>query len=285
MRRPINDKMQAPFMEVEKGFGFQGTLLYDDIEDKIQCHECGEWLTSLSHSHLTKHRLSARAYKEKYELNYSTALCIPSISEGRSESSEFKHKLLFETIGEEEMKKHLQKMAKRGALERRRRKNFRLTVEMMNRYGTCPKQLEERFIQIIERLGHTPTFDELRKEDASLLSVLYRRFKNYTNALAYFGLKSKKKVNIKSYGMKNIKLAIQKWVDDNKRLPNPRDTKVGFLPDYMTIQKYFGNWKKARKFAFNYLKKNYPVAAESYDINLRRLSVHIPGGNVRRLAE
>lgn len=260
MVRPVNDKIQAPFMVVPKGFGYLGTLLYDDIEDKIQCHECGEWLRNLGHNHLKTHKLSAKEYKEKFDLNYSTALNIPSISENRSKNREFMQKLLYETVGKKEMDERIKTLSKKANIAKRRGKNFRFTLEMMNRYGSCPKQIEERFIQILERLGHTPSFDELRREDGALLSLLYRRFKSYSNALTYFGLKGKRKVTFKEYGMKNIKLAITKFVDDNKRLPNPRDTKVGYLPDYETIRRYFGgDWKKARKFAFIYLKDRKSV--------------------------
>lgn len=34
-------KAQAPFMEVKRGYGYQGVVMYDDAEDKVQCHICG----------------------------------------------------------------------------------------------------------------------------------------------------------------------------------------------------------------------------------------------------
>lgn len=262
--RPLNDKVQAPFMPVSQGHGYLGTLLYDENEDKIQCHECGDWFERLAPHLQSDHLLKARDYKEKYELNYTTALQIPSVSRKQSIRSEFMHRLNFETVGKEEIKQKMRDMQRKGVLSRKRR-NFRFTVEMMNKYGSCPKQIEERFVNIIEKLGHTPSFDELRKEDHSLLSVLYRRFKSYRNALAYFGLKGKRRFSHKEYGRKNIKLALEKFVDEERRLPNPQDTKTGFLPDYETVRKYFGgSWIKARAYAYKILKERYPKEASIY---------------------
>lgn len=285
MTKPLNDKIVAPYMPAPKGnFGFLGTLLYDDVEDKIQCHECGEWYKSVS-AHISFHGLRAREYKEKFELNYGTALNIPSLGESHSIRAEFFNKLNFGKISKKEIKARAKKMSKlSNEVKKARREQgvkTRWTIEMMNRYGSCPRQVEERFTTIVDELGHTPTWDEMHAKDAALLAILHRRFKGYGNALEYFGLKGKRRFYIANYGRASIEMALKKFIDDNKRLPNPKDTKMGFLPDYTTISRYFdGGWNEAKRWCFEYLEKKYKKESRVYDEKLRRISIQAPSMSI-----
>lgn len=279
MVRSIDGLAKEPLMASPSGIGYLGVLLYDDVEDKVQCSECGQWYKTLG-IHLRDHKITAREYKEKYELNYGTALAIPSISDAKSVRHEFMWKLNNEDLTPEEIHKAAVKRGmaggKKSADNMRRRGKMRLTVEMMNRFGTCPKQLEERFIQAVEKIGHTPSWDELYTYDASLLATLFKRFKGYTNALTYFGLKGKRRVISANYTVEEIEGCIEKFVNDYKRLPNPKDTKLGYLPDYMTVVRHMGSWKQAKEYAYEILKKEYPHEATVYDKDLRRIAIIPP---------
>lgn len=292
MVKPVDDLAKEPLMESPSGYGYQGVVLYDDVADKVQCHECGEWFRSVS-SHISFHGLRSREYKEKYELNFGTPLNIPSISTATSIRHEFLWRLNNENITKEEIHEQAVKRGFKGGAamkkirERERKENGRKmhnTVEMMNKYGTCPRQIEEKFTAAVDHFGGAPTFDQLREYDHALLAVLYRRFKSYSNALQYFGLSTKRRVTMSEYPRETILALLKKFVDDNLRLPNPVDTKMGLLPDYMTIAKHFKDgWMGSKRYAFEYLKETYPEKALVYDSKLRRINIMPPGMTKRKL--
>jgi len=267
--KPLQDKVQEPLMVVPKGYGYYGTLLYDEIADKIQCHECGEWVGALSRPHLKKHGLTAREYKIKYELNLTTALQIPSISEKRALTARANfRKMHFKKGNASVVWKKMQKASKRKG-----KQGNRWTVEMMNRYGTCPKQLEEKFIIAIERLGHTPSATELYKYDMNLYNVLCRRFKGYSNALKHFGLKGKRKAVFKDqYNREIIEEMVQDFVTIHKKVPTVLDTKHD-LPGYNTIIRYFGSWNEFKETAFRYLSEKYPRLEDEYNMRMYRTNI------------
>jgi hypothetical protein len=279
--KPLNftgEKLHEPYMPVKDGFGFLGVVLYDEVEDKVQCHVCGKMFQSLTR-HTEMHRLSAREYKEKFGLNYETPLCRPATTEKNSMRGEFFWRL---NHGKVTLKEIHEKAVKMGKLSKREKqkngkhawrtlKKHKLTAEMMNRFGTCPAQIEERFIKIVDFYGRAPSWDEVLKSDKSLMPVICRRYKSYSNFLTYFGLKGKRRVTSSKYTKRDIEMLLTKFVHEHKRLPNPKDTKIGYLPDYMTIEKYFGTWKKAKLFAFDILEKEYPIETDNYDKKLRRI--------------
>lgn len=66
-------------------YGALGTIAYDAIEDKVQCHICGKWLYFLG-GHVGKsHGISLADYKEEFGLNRHAALCGRANSHYRSE--------------------------------------------------------------------------------------------------------------------------------------------------------------------------------------------------------
>lgn len=281
--RPLYpEKVVPPYMSVEEGFGFQGTMLYSEEEDKVQCHVCGGLFTQINAQHLYLHdKMTVQQYREKFGLNQSSILATPSSSEKRSLRAEFNFNLLYGELTSEQVTK----LAKERAKVARKRMKYkqRWTVEMMNKFGTCPKQIEERFTRIIEENdGKAPTWDELYVKDASLLAILCKRFKRYSNALIYFGFKSKHRLPINQktkqqksfaeYGQEAINELIEKFVDKHQRLPNPKDTKIGLLPDYDTIRKYFdGDWYRMKEFAWRRLAFKYPERANDYDEKFKRI--------------
>ena len=172
--KPLNDKLAPPFLEVDSrnGFGYYGTLLYDTEENKVQCHVCGELFIDVGTHARLAHKIKVREYQEKYELNYSTRLCIPDLDIKRSQISEKNYKLVFEKLNSDEVKelakieaeskrlklKRLKLMTKKsGILSKYSERKY--TIEMMNRFGTCPKQVSERFVQVIDKLGRAPTYE------------------------------------------------------------------------------------------------------------------------------
>jgi len=103
--------------------------------------------------------------------------------------------------------------------------------------------------------------------------VLVRRFKGYSKALQHFGIKPRRRVTFQEYGIGNIRKAIRDFVLMYKRLPNSRDTKVGGLPDYMTLRRYFKSFWKVKEYAFRILEKEFPLLSDNYDKNYQRIQI------------
>ncbi len=244
-------------MPVKEGFGFLGTLLYDDIEDKIQCHVCGELFTQLTHFHLRKHELTTPEYKEKFGLNKMTALMTPTLSERKSLLPQNKipiwkkmSKADFKRFNERRLKGY-----KNKDTQLRKETNYgrRYTYEMMNRFGSCPLQVEERFIRVTESLGRTPKELDLIKADSGLLDILIRKFKTYSNALNHFGLKLNKRSSRRDYNTEYLSKLLKIWVKEKRRVPTHGDTLKGYLPHYQTLKRHFGTWQAVQDQAEVYL--------------------------------
>lgn len=62
-------------------YGDLGTLAYDPVEDKIQCHICGRWFIYLAPHLRWKHHLTPDEYREDFGLNRTQPLCTLSLSE------------------------------------------------------------------------------------------------------------------------------------------------------------------------------------------------------------
>lgn len=76
-------KFKYRSLKQEGVFGEVGLLAYDAIEDKVQCHICGEWFQFLP-GHLRRHEITCFKYKEKFGLNRNHALCSKENSRYRS---------------------------------------------------------------------------------------------------------------------------------------------------------------------------------------------------------
>lgn len=76
-------KLRYRSLKQEGAFGEVGSLAYDAIADKVQCHICGQWFHFLS-GHLRKHGVTIFDYKEQFGLNRNHALCGKENSRYRS---------------------------------------------------------------------------------------------------------------------------------------------------------------------------------------------------------
>lgn len=145
---------KEPFMRYEGGHGFQGVLMFNGDDDKIQCHLCGEWFEYLPNHLHREHTTSAAEYKEMVGLAPTTALL-----------GEKQRAKLIEN-GTERFK-NLRPGKKKSAAEKNKISESlkRLNRERQNLTGTCPEQLIERVRQAYHTLGRTPSENEIRGKE------------------------------------------------------------------------------------------------------------------------
>lgn len=239
---------KEPFMEYEAGYGFQGVLLMDADSGLVQCHLCGRWLQALNSEHLrTRHGITASEYKVEVGLNQSTAL----IGEA------YRAKLVRNGL---EQKKTLRKGRKKSKEEiekiRRGLVNYRASMEGKNENGVCPAQLLERLRKLGEKLGRTPTHDELK----GMVATLRQTYGTISNALQLAGFSPRKvgaNINYKAhlarrpiYTKEKVLKTLRLFKEQHGREPSKSDMRRGILPSKTTIHKLFGSWGNAKKEAY-----------------------------------
>ena len=268
------DQMHEPYMENDNGIGYKGVVMYDEMEDKVQCAECGKWFKWITLTHLKKHEIQSHdEYKIKNGLNLGTPLCSKEMSEKHSKNAEllirtkptFREPRKFDT-------KHFKRMSELG--HSRRRELGQTSIQTLNKIGLCDAQIASRWAILIEQIGKIPSINDLRKYDIQLLKGIKSRFGTLTNAAKELNIK----VNTKADGAKNrthpqegeytdieIIAMLRKFIIQNSsvirenRIDHQHRGKWFILREYFspkhglpsrrTIQKKFGSWRRAKMMA------------------------------------
>lgn len=145
---------KEPFMRYEEGYGFQGVLMFNGEDDKVQCHICGEWFEYLPNHLHREHTTTAAEYKEMVGLAPTTALL-----------GEKQRAVLIQN-GTERFKNLRPGIKKTDAQKKKISDSLRnLNRERQNLRGTCPEQLIERIRQTYHKLGRTPKENEIRGKE------------------------------------------------------------------------------------------------------------------------
>lgn len=227
---------KEPFMKYESGYGYQGVLLYDGLNDQIQCHLCGGWFNSLgSHLH-REHNTSAYEYKAEVGLTQNASLISEAI---RSKLIKAAKKRKNEGI-----KPHLHKHRKSSIAKMRLAiKDNANRREAQNKRGTCPEQLLDRMQKDYQRLGRTPT-----EREAGYYPTVKKTYGTWRHACELAGIPyrtpGKKK---KSIEKEQVLRLLKKFKKDFDRNPSQSDCTRGYVPTYRTICYYFGNLSEAIK--------------------------------------
>ena len=139
-----------PFMEYTGGFGYYGVLLEEEATGKLQCHLCGHTAFNLAKHIFHKHKdISPKQYRIETGLNLTTPLI--------SEKTRKLIKQNFLDKSDEEKTKIVQRLQYlnkqlHSKKTKKQRKN-KASLELNNRYGTCPMQVKNKFLSRYHELG------------------------------------------------------------------------------------------------------------------------------------
>lgn len=172
----------APFMKYSGGFGYYGVLLEEESTGKLQCHLCGNTALNLAKHIFHKHKdITPKKYKIETGLNLTTPLMAEStrklIKNNFLDLTPQKRDKIIARLRNFNKRLHSEKTKKQ-------RKN-KASLEMNNKYGTCPEQVKNRFLQKYEELGRIPKWKEL---DGGLRYVFETRFDSYEEAVVAMGI-------------------------------------------------------------------------------------------------
>jgi hypothetical protein len=230
-----------PLMEVKEGFGFLGTVLLDTDENKIQCHLCGEWFSSLIPHLKPAHNMEVEEYKEEFGLNVTTPLCSPEVSR--------------------KLRKHMKRLRKRypkrmtltqkrirngikASLNSPKRKN--VSILYRNRSGRCPLQIKEALRRFAYKYGDDFSVRQLKKNNYRLWKAVEYWYGSFNLAKKAAGITiNKKKEKIDDNYLLEVLATFRK---EKKRWPTIyKLDKDGTLPASTTYIRHFGTYSEAKR--------------------------------------
>lgn len=234
-------RQKAPF--VKSGHSVLGALEYDQAEDKVRCHECGDWFAHVGHHAAIAHGLSAREYKLRHGLGVKAALCGEGIRAASARA--FKTK-----VG---MLKHMGDAAarKRADTVRRRRKAAHQQIprgfhETRNERRKCSAQLNSDILLLAKRLGRAPTQKELSDHGISGSSVRLVCGMSVSEVIRRAGLQPNRSgQTLQSYSDKFLLETLRDLRVMLGRTPFTSDLTRYSLPSQQTYANHFGSWTKA----------------------------------------
>lgn len=236
-------RQKAPF--VASGCSVLGAIEYDAEEDKIRCHECGEWFQALPPHIGPAHGLSPRGYKQKHGLLLKAALVCERLREGSSRRAVLRVQC--------DSDANLRRLTAMRGLIRSFGSKWEATPEVRNENGRCRAQILLRLRAVAERLGRTPTQRDLRDAGLSYGSVLSAlKLRDLPSAMTLAGLMPREQgVHLDGqkgtfrYSREVLIELIRDFYVASGRLPSSSDMRrVGF-PGRETFDRHFGSWKKA----------------------------------------
>src|SRR3990167_260280 len=231
------DSGNEPYMESENGIGYQGTVVYDQLQDKILCNECGKWYETLS-SHLPRiHKTDQKNYRDKYGINYNIGICSKRLSRKFSETA----------INNIKTNKNFASHNGLNQGTHSQRKTF--TTQYKNRFALCDAQTAVRLAVIREQSGEKEiTSKSVKKYDIRLYDHLRRRYGTIVAGCKALGIEAIGK-GYKGFDDIKVIARLRAWVTAHGRIPNYWERRnTGGVP-ISAVYRHFGSWRKAQAMA------------------------------------
>lgn len=241
MIRPLF-KAVEPFMHDPSGNGYVGVIMYDDKEDKMQCHECGKYYSALFAHISAAHKEPPDRYRIRHELPMGIGLCSKGISKQRRirAYAQIAEKSVFgRNAG------HFSDVSR--AKRKFKRANKMKFVARDNRHGLCTEQMKARYAIVKNLVGRHPSLDELKKYDARLAAAMRRKHGGVMNFRKIHGIPQI--MNGARTSDLTIAAFLRKQSFSLRRAPRPKDVRAGSEVSRDTIYSHFGSWRAALIFA------------------------------------
>lgn len=240
MIRPLY-KSIAPFMEVKSGYGYLGVVMYDDHEDKVQCHICGSWFSALGLHVKSAHKVEVDNYKMDHGLSLRTALCSKKLSQSHSRSA---------------LRLYSGKKwaLTRGTLGKRRRhpkppkRYYTQTIQAKNTRGLCDLQIQGRYDVLKKIVRREPTYGDYQKHDRKLWATMCARYGTINNFRKHMGGTEMNNSEWRMIPDTNLIAALRSKASSLKRLPKTLDFQ-SHRPNVATFYRHFGSWSNALRMA------------------------------------
>lgn len=245
MIRPLY-KAQEPFMEMKHGHGYQGVLMFDDLNNKCQCHVCGKWFVSIGQHSFFRHKLSSDDYKMRFGFTLKTALCGTALSAIKSKHATASYKrglLKIDDLTRRNRMRH-----KRGF--KKQRQTGLDSPQKRNEHGLCDAQILARYEVVKRIVGRDPSEgDYLRYDKKLYFSGIMGRYRNLNNfRRKILKLIPKTGQDFTRFLKLDLIAKLRKVAKVKGDTPTSKDMKLhryGPCPTSMTYLRHFGSWQQA----------------------------------------
>jgi hypothetical protein len=217
-----------------RSFGYQGVVLYNKDEDKVQCSECGQWFKKIGFHVVKKHNMSVNDYKDKHGLCRGVPLQSEQVSRKQSITA------IKSNCGRNLPK--LRRVLSKAHQVEAGKSNSKTYIK--NKNNLCDEQILARF-EVVKHIVKKDTLDssDIYHYDRKLYKTLHYRFGSIKKACSHYGINSvgcKKCVDI------DIISEMRNYVFQNQKMPRPtKDLSVSAS----TIRSHFGSWRRAKMMA------------------------------------
>ena len=245
----LYENYKEPLKPIEKGkgHGYYGTVAQTDDKEYIQCHVCGHLFMNLG-GHLRMHKLTAREYKDEYQLSRKTAL-VSDRQREKMQQQVFKpgNKKLPDHLKEYNHKVQTGQISHKGTKKRthREKRNDHYSMEWRNERGLCPDQVLEKIQELADELGQVPSQEEFAKRHKGryIHSIRYLHG-SWVKAVGKLGMKSRKE--LKEPDNTNLLEALIDFQKQYGRIPMTSDFSRGLLRSRGLYISRFGSLNNAR---------------------------------------
>jgi predicted transcriptional regulator len=228
-----------------KSFGYQGIVLYDELEDKVQCSECGEWFEALQAHVRIKHKKTVGEYKADFGINRQTPICSKKVSETLSKVAKKSNLARFKFKKGHYIKPPRTSIKRRIELS----KIGKQSTQTKNQHGLCDAQIAARLVVVRDMAGRKRVEDitsrDFSKYDRNLYQAMRNRFGTFAKACKSLDIEY---IGQKKYSDSEMIAKLRTFVIKHKRIPS---TKLDLnsqnnIPTYDAYKAHFGSWHRAK---------------------------------------
>lgn len=239
---------KEPLRPVIGGFGFVGTIAYDENEEYTQCHICGDLYRHLGKHVAQSHEMNSNEYKEKFGLDKSTSLLAAN-----TRSSYVKK---WENMSDDDRKVLLDRLKDISGNRYHHRSQERYTrrLEYYNKRGSCPDQIIDKIITLSSELGRTPSSLEFQERwgGKHYSNSARLHFGSWQEAVRQAGLTPLDRHAPIRYTDEQLIESLIEFKKRYGREPYYKDLRTGLLLGGSWVYRNrFGRWSTAKKIAFS----------------------------------
>lgn len=241
-------KAQEPFMKVKRGYGYQGVVMYDDAEDKVQCHICGAWFANLGQHTKRAHEMQIDGYKMEYGLSLRTALCSKKISAAhRKTGLRLYAKKASGLIRASKLNRTRRTVKAKNQVNRQ---DPNSSMQAKNYRGLCDLQIRARYEVVKKIVGRIPTSGDFIKHDAKLYGAACARYGSPNGFRKWLGENPLTNNEYQTIPDISLIAALRKKADSvgRVRVHHFKKATKGF-PHFTVFYRAFGSWSNALRMA------------------------------------